>query len=120
MKDLHSYLKPFLVIDNNKIDIQKSVACFQKHLLAYETGQQTDQARIAASVDSIYDRFKGKCLTKDMLISYVYADLEVSPEYFSNIATAVVMYVKSHTGAKGSLFGLKMGAGFFRWSDKQE
>ncbi len=117
-------LKAYMVVDDNtkQIDYKRSCERLIADLKDYENKQETSEARIASALAAVFDKFKGAQINKDALISFTMQELGASPETYGALSKGLTDYLKSNTGSRGSLFGVRLGpgGGFFRWIDRPE
>ncbi len=115
------FIKEFVVLNGNKIDKAASIKNFEKQLDVFELLTETNQARIASAVDSVFNKWRQKPIRKEALLSFSLNELCVTIDNYESIHKAVEIFIRSNTGARGkAIFGIRPGAGFIRWCDWSE
>lgn len=112
-------LKSFLIFKNDgKVDRIASVNKFQQELTKFELNKKDRNDLVAVAIQLVFDQYAGQTLTKPALITFALKELQASAANWNMLEQEIISYLKANTGSNLSLYGMKSGQGYFRWSDQ--
>jgi len=110
----------FAVYIDGELDIESSKKKFLHNLNMFDMIKHTNKAKIASCVAAVFDKWKGEAIPKDLVITSALFEIKADLDTIEEYKAGILAFLKKNTGPKGSsLFGIKPGAGYVKWSDQR-
>ena len=128
MSTINTTIKDTLVINNDIIDVEASIARYRGIVESVIAKKAVDEAAVATAVNDAFDMNKGARLNMSYIVSSVTRKLDVPLPAYKEVTKRIKDYVEANKAEKGmtltaagqpALFATVVGAngGIYRLSD---
>lgn len=112
-------LKTFMVLKaDGSVDHTATHNKLTAMITEFELRNKDEDTLAARAVSAVFDKYKGSTMSTDACLGFAMRDLQVTPDNWGTMETAMKRYLKANTGSRGSLFGTGRGKGIWRWVDQ--